>query len=66
MIDSSQLAPDNPMDELLTRYLNYLRFERNASPHTIRSYESDLLQFRDYLAGGDAEGSAAPHWRAGV
>jgi len=43
------------MDELFTRYLNYLRYERNASPHTIRNYESDLLQFRDYLKGGDAE-----------
>jgi integrase/recombinase XerC len=43
------------MDELLERYLNYLRYERNASPHTIRNYESDLLQFRDYLTGGDAE-----------
>jgi len=41
------------MDELLQRYLNYLRYERNASPHTIRNYESDLLQFRDYLRGGD-------------
>ncbi len=43
------------MDELLARYLNYLRYERNASPHTIRNYESDLIQFRDYLKGGDAE-----------
>ena len=44
------------MDELLDRYLNYLRYERNASPHTIRNYESDLLQFRDYLTGGDPAG----------
>jgi integrase/recombinase XerC len=43
------------MDELLARYLNYLRYERNASPHTIRNYESDLVQFRDYLKGGDAD-----------
>jgi integrase/recombinase XerC len=43
------------MDELLQRYLNYLRYERNASPHTIRNYESDLLQFRDYLKGGDPD-----------
>jgi integrase/recombinase XerC len=43
------------MKDLIERYVNYLRYERNASPHTIRNYESDLVQFRDYLQGGDAE-----------
>jgi integrase/recombinase XerC len=42
------------MDELIERYVNYLQYERNASPHTVRNYRSDLLQFRDYLAGGRA------------
>jgi len=42
------------MDELIERYVNYLRYERNASPHTVRNYRSDLLQFRDYLAEGRA------------
>lgn len=40
------------MEDLIERYAEYLRVERNASPHTIRNYRSDLLQFRDYLAGG--------------
>jgi integrase/recombinase XerC len=40
------------MDKLIERYANYLRYERNASPHTVRNYRSDLLQFRDYLAAG--------------
>ena len=43
------------MDDLLARYTNYLRYERNASPHTIRNYQSDLVQFRDYLKDGKAE-----------
>src|SRR5208337_1498712 len=40
------------MDELMERYVNYLQYERNASPHTVRNYRSELLQFRDYLAEG--------------
>ncbi len=40
------------MDELIERYLRHLQYERNASPHTIRNYRSDLLQFRNYLADG--------------
>jgi len=42
------------MDELIERYVDYLQYERNASPHTVRNYRSDLLQFRDYLAEGRA------------
>lgn len=40
------------MDELIERYVRYLQYERNASPHTLRNYRSDLIQFRDFLAGG--------------
>jgi integrase/recombinase XerC len=31
------------------KFLDYLRIQQNASPHTLRNYESDLLQFRHYL-----------------
>jgi len=37
------------MKELIERFLEHLRVERNASPHTLRSYASDLEQFRSFL-----------------
>ncbi len=40
------------MDDLIERYAHYLQYERNASPHTIRNYRSDLSQFRDFLSHG--------------
>jgi integrase/recombinase XerC len=44
--------PDT-MDQEIERFIRYLQFERNASPHTIRNYRSDLLQFRLFLSGAD-------------
>ncbi len=35
--------------EAVRLYLNYLRRERNVSPHTLRNYEGDLRQFSDFL-----------------
>lgn len=37
------------MDTAVKQFLNYLRSVRNASPHTIRSYETDLGQFLTFL-----------------
>jgi integrase/recombinase XerC len=47
------------MDTLIEQYARYLRDERNASPHTIRNYASDLRQFRDYLARLEAGSEVA-------
>ena len=35
--------------EWIENFLDYLRVQRNVSPHTLRNYESDLRQFYLYL-----------------
>jgi len=37
------------MKAAIEKFLRYLQYERNASPHTLRSYNVDLNQFLDYL-----------------
>lgn len=34
----------------MVSFLDYLRFERNYSAHTIAAYEKDIIQFDDFLA----------------
>lgn len=38
------------MQKYLDDFLQHLKYERNASAHTLRNYESDLVQFYDHLA----------------
>jgi integrase/recombinase XerC len=38
------------MKPKIEEYLEHLKYERNASPHTISSYRRDLLQFHAFLA----------------
>jgi len=44
------------MQPAIEKFLGYLEKERNASPHTLRNYRSDLEQFRAYLAIPDRKG----------
>jgi len=37
------------MDAAVRSFLTYLKVERGASPHTLRNYEADLRQFREFL-----------------
>ena len=41
------------MDQLLTQFLEHLRYERNVSEHTLRNYAIDLGQFLEHLAPAD-------------
>jgi integrase/recombinase XerC len=44
------------MHSTINAFLGYLTNERQSSPHTVRSYEDDLLQFSSYLAETLGEG----------
>lgn len=49
------------MQAAISAFLEHLRAERKASPHTVRSYETDLALFRGYLeevAGPGADPAA--------
>jgi integrase/recombinase XerC len=37
------------MKQLIEKFVHYLRFERNASPNTIREYRRDLIDFQAFL-----------------
>lgn len=37
------------VQDLQTKFLDYLRFEKRYSPHTLTAYTKDLSQFRDYM-----------------
>jgi integrase/recombinase XerC len=39
------------MLEATDQFLQHLKYERNLSAHTIRNYESDLVQFRAFVCG---------------
>ena len=53
----------NEMSDVLSdwikKFLEYLRVQKNASPHTLTNYESDLRQFRLYLTTAP-DGSERP------
>jgi integrase/recombinase XerC len=47
------------MNDPVTGFLRHLAVEKNASPHTLRSYRSDLTDFQRYLEGTGAGAAAA-------
>lgn len=45
------------MESLIIPFIDHLKFEKRSSPHTIRSYQDDLVQFFDFMALGFGETS---------
>jgi integrase/recombinase XerC len=43
-------ASPTEMKELIEKFMQYLRYERNVSPETIREYRRDTTQFAEFLA----------------
>ena len=48
------------MQNYIDQFCDHLTYERNVSPHTLRNYLSDLMQFYDFIAPVDAEGNRRP------
>ena len=44
------------MQQYIDRFADYLKYQRNASEHTLRNYLSDLAQFYDYLCPANPNG----------
>lgn len=46
---------------MVDSFLNYLRYEKRYSPHTVLSYQNDLSQFEKYLKEKFEEATASAH-----
>ena len=47
--------------DLKEQFLEYLRYQKRYSPHTLRSYETDLDQFSDYCGRQQCSSDSADH-----
>ena len=45
------------MQKHIDDFMKHLKYERNSSAHTLRNYESDLMQFYDHIAPPDNKGN---------
>ena len=48
------------MQNYIDDFLKHLKYERNLSEHTLRNYESDIVQFYDYIAPPNSDGERRP------
>ena len=59
------VARSSLMDGFVTQFLTYLRIERQASAHTLRSYEHDLALYCRYRARGQGGRGRPERGRSG-
>jgi len=45
------ITPGLAMHQEIERFINYMQVVRNASPHTLKGYASDIAQFAGFLEG---------------
>ena len=53
MLSSGRVGQPAQVNELIKKYIDHLRGERNVSAHTLRNYLSDLNQFQQFLRDSD-------------
>jgi integrase/recombinase XerC len=61
-VNLNELKP-SPLDAVIQPFIDYLKFEKRYSPHTVRAYQDDLVQFADFIAvafGVSALGEVTP------
>ena len=46
----------SPVDGHINRFLKYLEAEKNASPHTIKNYRGDLVEFFRFIGKNSLHG----------
>jgi site-specific recombinase XerD len=49
------------MKQHIDKFVEYLRYERNASPNTIREYRRDVSQFMEFLTPPGEKTMPLPH-----
>ena len=37
------------MNEIIIHFLKYIKYEKRSSEHTVTAYQTDILQFEEYL-----------------
>jgi integrase/recombinase XerC len=50
IIDSSKNTARESRDMVISKFLDYIRYEKRYSPHTVVAYNNDLRQLEHYLA----------------